>query len=122
VIKAKKDPAATARPSLLRDDLRFTVLCALGIIVFPFVLHPLGGYSTLATQIAIGAFSLGLGFVALVTIFRFRSFKEVISAGRASREAERAGEGRGPDRSHGDSPHDAPTEPEAAKRRRRVRY
>ena len=41
-------------------------------------------------QIAIAAFSLGLGFVALVTIFRFRSFKDVIAAGRADREAERA--------------------------------
>ena len=40
-------------------------------------------------QIAIGAFSIGLGFVALVTIFRFRSFKDVIAAGRADREAER---------------------------------
>jgi uncharacterized membrane protein YbhN (UPF0104 family) len=41
-------------------------------------------------QIAIGAFSLGLGFVALVTIFRFRSFRDVIAAGRADRDAERA--------------------------------
>ena len=41
-------------------------------------------------QIAIAAFSLGLGFVALVSIFRFRSFKDVIAAGRADREAERA--------------------------------
>src|SRR5215208_6860210 len=41
-------------------------------------------------QIAIGAFSLGLGFVALVTIFRFRSFKDVIAAGRADRDADRA--------------------------------
>src|SRR6185503_12254200 len=41
-------------------------------------------------QIAIAAFSLGLGFVALFTIFRFRSFKDVIAAGRADREAERA--------------------------------
>ena len=41
-------------------------------------------------QIAIAAFSLGLGFVALVTIFRFRSFKDVIAAGRADRDAERA--------------------------------
>jgi uncharacterized protein (TIRG00374 family) len=40
-------------------------------------------------QIAIGAFSLGLGFVALFTIFRFRSFRDVIDAGRADREAER---------------------------------
>jgi uncharacterized membrane protein YbhN (UPF0104 family) len=41
-------------------------------------------------QIAIGAFSLGMGFVALVTIFRFRSFRDVIAAGRADREADRA--------------------------------
>jgi uncharacterized protein (TIRG00374 family) len=41
-------------------------------------------------QIAIGAFSLGLGFVALVAIFRFRSFRDVIAAGRADREADRA--------------------------------
>ena len=43
-------------------------------------------------QIAIGVFSLGLGFVAIVAIFRFRSFKEVIHAGRRARaEAEPAG-------------------------------
>lgn len=42
-------------------------------------------------QIAIAAFSLVLGFVALVTIFRFRSFKDVIAAGRADRERERGG-------------------------------
>jgi uncharacterized membrane protein YbhN (UPF0104 family) len=41
-------------------------------------------------QIAIAAFSLGVGFVALVTVFKFRSFKEVIAAGREHREAERA--------------------------------
>jgi uncharacterized membrane protein YbhN (UPF0104 family) len=41
-------------------------------------------------QIAIAAFSLALGFVALVAIFRFRSFKDVIAAGREAREAERA--------------------------------
>ena len=41
-------------------------------------------------QIAIAAWTLGIGFVALVVIFRFRSFREVIDAGRASREAERA--------------------------------
>jgi uncharacterized membrane protein YbhN (UPF0104 family) len=44
-------------------------------------------------QIAVAVFSLGLGFFALVTIFRFRSFKEVIQAGREHREAERAAEG-----------------------------
>jgi uncharacterized membrane protein YbhN (UPF0104 family) len=37
-------------------------------------------------QIAIGAFMFGLGFAAIVWIFRFRSFKEVIAAGRAARE------------------------------------
>jgi uncharacterized protein (TIRG00374 family) len=73
-------------------------------------------------QIAIAAFTASVGLGAVVFIFRFRSFKEVISAGRASREAERAGEGRGPDRSRSDSPDEGPTEPEAAKRRRRVRY
>ena len=39
-------------------------------------------------QIAIAAFTFGLGFLALVQIFRIRSFKEVIAQGRASREAE----------------------------------
>src|SRR4029450_3359111 len=37
-------------------------------------------------QLAIGAFLFGLGFAAIVFIFRFRSFKEVIAAGRAARE------------------------------------
>jgi uncharacterized membrane protein YbhN (UPF0104 family) len=49
-----------------------------------------GGGSVVAAysvgqQIAIGAFSLAVGFVALVTIFQFRSFKEAIGAGRAAR-------------------------------------
>jgi uncharacterized membrane protein YbhN (UPF0104 family) len=39
-------------------------------------------------QIALAAFSAGLGFVALATIFRFRSFRAVMDAGRASRRAE----------------------------------
>jgi uncharacterized membrane protein YbhN (UPF0104 family) len=48
-------------------------------------------------QIAIALFSLGIGFFALAYIFEFRSFKEVLAAGRADRqnggaEAE-AGEG-----------------------------
>jgi uncharacterized protein (TIRG00374 family) len=41
-------------------------------------------------QIAIGAATLGVGFVALVFIFRIRSFKEVIRAGREERAAEAA--------------------------------
>jgi uncharacterized membrane protein YbhN (UPF0104 family) len=46
-------------------------------------------------QIAIAAFTAGVGLGAVVFIFRFRSFKEVIHAGRASREAERAAEQAG---------------------------
>ena len=42
-------------------------------------------------QIAIGVFSLGLGFVALFTIFHFRSFREVIDAGKTARAEEQAG-------------------------------
>jgi uncharacterized protein (TIRG00374 family) len=38
-------------------------------------------------QIAIACFSISMGFVALGLIFRFRSFKDVIAAGRADREA-----------------------------------
>ena len=41
-------------------------------------------------QIAIGALTFGIGFTALVFIFRVRSFKEVIALGREDREAERA--------------------------------
>jgi uncharacterized protein (TIRG00374 family) len=41
-------------------------------------------------QIAIAAFTASVGLGAVFFIFRFRSFKEVISAGRASRDAERA--------------------------------
>jgi uncharacterized membrane protein YbhN (UPF0104 family) len=40
-------------------------------------------------QIAIAAWMLSVGFLALVFIFRFRSFKEVIAAGREHRAAER---------------------------------
>jgi uncharacterized membrane protein YbhN (UPF0104 family) len=39
-------------------------------------------------QIAIGATSFAVGFGAIVFIFRFRSFKEVIAAGREARGAE----------------------------------
>ncbi len=43
-------------------------------------------------QIAIAAFTALTGLGAVVFIFRFRSFNEVIHAGRASRDAERAAE------------------------------
>jgi uncharacterized protein (TIRG00374 family) len=46
-------------------------------------------------QIAIAAFTASMGLGAIVFIFRFRSFKEVLHAGRASREAERAAERAG---------------------------
>ena len=42
-------------------------------------------------QIVIATLTAGVGFLALVTIFRFRSFKEVIHAGRADRAAEKRG-------------------------------
>jgi len=45
-------------------------------------------------QIAIAVFTALLGLGAVVFIFRFRSFGEVLHAGRASREAERAAEAR----------------------------
>jgi uncharacterized membrane protein YbhN (UPF0104 family) len=41
-------------------------------------------------QIAIGAFTLAIGFVALVFIFRVRSFKDVIRRGEEERAAEAA--------------------------------
>ncbi len=46
-------------------------------------------------QIAIAAFTALVGLGAIVFIFRFRSFREVLYAGRASREAERAAERAG---------------------------
>jgi uncharacterized membrane protein YbhN (UPF0104 family) len=42
-------------------------------------------------QIAIGAFTFAIGFAALFFIFRIRSFKEAIAAGRADRAADKAG-------------------------------
>jgi uncharacterized membrane protein YbhN (UPF0104 family) len=41
-------------------------------------------------QIAVAALTFGLGLASVVWIFRFRSFKEVIRAGRAEREAEKS--------------------------------
>jgi uncharacterized protein (TIRG00374 family) len=46
-------------------------------------------------QIAIAAFTALLGLAAVVFVFRFRSFREVIAAGRYSREAEREAERAG---------------------------
>ncbi len=47
-------------------------------------------------QIAIAVLTAGVGFIALVTIFRFRSFKDAIRAGRADRAAEKGGSGEEP--------------------------
>jgi hypothetical protein len=38
-------------------------------------------------QIAIAAFSFGLGLVALITVFQMRSFRQVIRLGKAERAA-----------------------------------
>ena len=43
-------------------------------------------------QIVIAVTTLGVGFVALVAIFRIRSFKEAIRLGRDEREREKAAE------------------------------
>ena len=43
-------------------------------------------------QIVIAATTLAAGFVALVAIFRIRSFKEVVRLGKAERDAEKAAE------------------------------
>jgi uncharacterized membrane protein YbhN (UPF0104 family) len=43
-------------------------------------------------QVAIAVCTLAVGFLALVTIFRIRSFKEAVRLGREQREAERATE------------------------------
>jgi uncharacterized protein (TIRG00374 family) len=74
-------------------------------------------------QIAIAAFTASIGLGAVVFIFRFRSFKEVISAGRASREAEREAERNGEPTVDQRSPRDDPPEPDAAGSRSvRARY
>ncbi len=40
-------------------------------------------------QVAIGAFTFAVGFLAMLFIFRVRSFKEIIRRGKQEREAER---------------------------------
>jgi uncharacterized membrane protein YbhN (UPF0104 family) len=42
-------------------------------------------------QIAIAAFTFALGFAAIVFIFRFRSFKEIIARGQSDRAAAKEG-------------------------------
>jgi uncharacterized membrane protein YbhN (UPF0104 family) len=62
-----------------------------------FMIKVFGSGATVAAysvgqQIAIAVFSLGIGFAALFFIFRFRSFKAVIAAGKEHRAAEEAAE------------------------------
>jgi uncharacterized membrane protein YbhN (UPF0104 family) len=47
-------------------------------------------------QIAIGALTFGIGFTALVFIFRVRSFKEVIALGREDRASEKGASAQEP--------------------------
>ena len=59
-----------------------------------------GGSATVASysvgqQIAIGVLTFGIGFAALVFIFRVRSFKEVIALGKEDRADEEARRGPG---------------------------
>ncbi|HZX68326.1 MAG TPA: branched-chain amino acid ABC transporter permease, partial [Candidatus Elarobacter sp.] len=64
-VSSEPAPVASARSGLLAGDARFAVLCALGIAAFPFLIHPIGGYSTLATQIAIVSIA-SIGFNLLL--------------------------------------------------------
>ncbi len=84
-------------------------------------------------QIAIAAFTALVGLGAVVFIFRFRSFGEVLHAGRASRQAEREAEragvllldGRPPDEAQlldDDSPPAGARPPRSAPGGGRVRY
>ena len=79
-------------------------------------------------QIAIAAFTALTGLGAIVFIFKFRSFKEVIRAGRASQEAERVAEREGKLEDEGalrgeaNFSEDDPQTPPARPRRPRARY
>jgi len=59
-------------------------------------------------QIAIAAFTALVGLGAVIFIFRFRSFKEVLYAGRASRQAERDAERAGVVPFQGPAPEEPP--------------
>jgi uncharacterized protein (TIRG00374 family) len=62
-------------------------------------------------QIAIAAFTASVGLGAVVFIFRFRSFKEVLASGRSSREAERAAERAGAEAIAGSHVHEGAPPP-----------
>ena len=72
-------------------------------------------------QIAIAAFTALTGLAAIFFIFRFRSFREVISAGRASQEAEKLAEREGHAAGASFTDEDWLEEPEPPPRRTRRR-
>ncbi len=67
-------------------------------------------------QIVIAALTAGIGLFAVLFIFRFRSFREVIHAGRSDRAGEQRGEGGGGRPGEEDS--EAPTEARRGPRER----
>lgn len=61
-----------ARASMWAEDLRFALLSAAGLALFPFVLHAIGGYGGLATQIVMVSvasigFNLLLGYAGMLS-------------------------------------------------------
>jgi branched-chain amino acid transport system permease protein len=63
---------APSRGRLLGGDLRFVLLTAIGLLVFPFVFHLIGGYAGLATQILIVSiatigFNVLLGYAGILS-------------------------------------------------------
>jgi len=75
-------------------------------------------------QLAIAVFTALVGLGAVIFIFRFRSFKEVLYAGRASREAEREAQRAGVPLGEEDEPFDDDPLPPGGHRPRsaRARY
>ena len=66
---------------------------ALYVKVFPHATQ-IVAYSV-GQQIVVAVLTAGLGLFSVLFIFRFRSFKEVIHAGRADRAQEKRGAGDG---------------------------
>jgi branched-chain amino acid transport system permease protein len=74
-----RETATAADEALLRSragsiaaDVRFALLTALGLALFPFVLHAIGGYGGLATQIVLVSvasigFNLLLGYAGMLS-------------------------------------------------------
>lgn len=65
-------PIPRARAGVLAGDARFALLTALALALFPLLLHPIGGYSGLATQIVIVSvasvgFNLLLGYAGMLS-------------------------------------------------------